>query len=154
MTSGNNQDYNKKIVLFFLAYRSLIEEPDQIAKKYGLQRVHHRILFFIGQVPGVSGNELLNILEVTKQAMNHPLRELKEKNFIVTETDIKDKRIKRLFLTNDGRRVLDELTQVQIDQMKAIFSKLGQEHVDGWTSVMEEYAMLRPNWTFISRELI
>ena len=76
--------------------------------------------------------------------MNVPLRQLKEKKYITTDTDEKDKRIKRLFLTESGKQLLDELTEVQIKQMESIFNQLGKEHEDAWIKVMEAYAVERP----------
>lgn len=143
-TVHDNQHF-KKIALFFFAYRSFNEKPDIIAEKYNIQRVHHRLLFFIGNLPGLSINELLTLLEVTKQAVNGPLRQLKDKKYIITDTDESDKRIKRLFLTESGKQLLDELTEVQIEQMESIFNQLGKEHEDSWIKVMEAYAVERPN---------
>lgn len=142
--SDHQKDINKKVALFYFAYRSLIERPDQIAEKYHIQRMHHRILFFIGNLPGVSVNELLNILEVTKQALNAPLRQLKEKSYITTVSDEQDKRIKRLFLTENGSEVLDELTQAQTEQLEAIFSQFSCETIKNWVEVMEQFAKERP----------
>ncbi|MBW7475838.1 MarR family transcriptional regulator [Paenibacillus oenotherae] len=139
----------KKIALFFFAYRSLNEKPDRIAEKYAIQRVHHRILFFIGHLPGLSVNELLTILEVTKQALNVPLRQLREKNYITTDSDPHDKRIKRLHLTGSGSELLQELTAVQMEQLQAIIDKVGASHIAAWTKVMEEYAEERPGSKYL-----
>ncbi|MBP0724441.1 MarR family transcriptional regulator [Bacillus sp. RG28] len=140
----HKEDSYKKIALFYFAYRSLTEKPDQVAEKYGIQRVHHRILFFIAQIPGVSVNQLLTVLEVTKQSLNLPLRQLKDKGYIVTISPEEDKRIKQHYLTDSGKDLLKELSKVQIDQMEEIFSILGKDYEEKWTTVMEEYAKIRP----------
>lgn len=139
----------KKIALFFFAYRSFNEKPDMIAEKYDIQRVHHRILFFVGHFPGLSVNELLAILEVTKQALNAPLRHLKEKGCIITDADPRDKRVKRLFLTDSGSQLLQKLTKVQMEQLQAIIDKVGDAHIDAWTKVMEEFAIERPGSKYL-----
>ncbi len=62
--------------LFFFAYRSFTARPDKFLDKKGFNRVHHRIIYFVGQNPGLSVNALLKILGVSKQALNAPLRQL------------------------------------------------------------------------------
>ena len=57
------------IELFYFAYRSFTAVPDQILQDKGLGRVHHRILYFVGRNPGLNINELLTILQVSKQAL-------------------------------------------------------------------------------------
>ena len=36
---------NEALALFYFAYKTFTEKPDEIIKEYGIQRVHHRILF-------------------------------------------------------------------------------------------------------------
>jgi DNA-binding MarR family transcriptional regulator len=140
----HEDDIYKKLALFYFAYRSFKEKPDKVAEKYDIQRVHHRILFFISQIPGVSVNQLLTVLEVTKQSLNVPLRQLKDKGYIISVSPEEDKRIKQLYLTESGKALLKELSQVQIEQMEEIFSILGKDYEEKWTTVMQEYAKIRP----------
>ena len=64
------------IELFYFAYRSFTAGPDRILLDKGLGRVHHRVLYFVGRNPRININELLQILGVSKQALNGPLRKL------------------------------------------------------------------------------
>ncbi|WP_139692355.1 MarR family winged helix-turn-helix transcriptional regulator [Sporolactobacillus terrae] len=131
-------------MLFYFGYRTFTEKPDQIIEKYGIQRVHHRILFFIAQVPGITVNDLLSILEVSKQALNTPLRLLSEKNLIkMVQADF-DKRYKLLYLTEQGKQLESKLSHVQREQMKTIFDSLGSNHQKAWIDVMNALAKVRP----------
>jgi len=149
----HNEDIYKKQALFYFAYRSFKEKPDLVAEKYGIQRVHHRILFFIAQIPGVNVNQLLTVLEVTKQSLNLPLRQLKDKGYIVTVSPEEDKRIKQLYLTDSGKDLLKELSKGQIEQMEEIFSILGKDYEEKWTTVMQEYAKIRPGVKLLNLDL-
>ncbi|BBO00059.1 MarR family transcriptional regulator [Sporolactobacillus terrae] len=138
------QQLNKVLMLFYFGYRTFTEKPDQIIEKYGIQRVHHRILFFIAQVPGITVNDLLSILEVSKQALNTPLRLLSEKNLIkMVQADF-DKRYKLLYLTEQGKQLESKLSHVQREQMKTIFDSLGSNHQKAWIDVMNALAKVRP----------
>lgn len=142
--NDEEQKLNEVLMLFYFAYRTFTEKPDQMIERYGIQRVHHRILFFIARVPGITVNELFTVLEVSKQAMNMPLRQLYEKGFIEAEQAKFDKRYKQLFLTEKGHQLEQELSKVQREQMKEIFSSLGGDHQEAWTDVMEELSKMRP----------
>ena len=52
-----NNDYEN--LLFYFAYKTFITTADEIIKDYGLHRQHHRFLFFIEKVPGISIKDLL-----------------------------------------------------------------------------------------------
>ena len=59
-----NNDYEN--LLFYFAYKTFITTADEIIKDYGLNRQHHRFLFFIEKVPGISIKDLLKKLEISK----------------------------------------------------------------------------------------
>lgn len=138
------QQLNKVLMLFYFGYRTFTEKPDQIIEKYGIQRVHHRILYFIAQVPGITVNDLLSILEVSKQALNAPLRVLSEKNLITMVQADYDKRYKLLYLTEQGKQLESKLSHVQREQMKTIFNSLGPNYQEAWIDVMNALAKVRP----------
>lgn len=142
--NAEEQKLNEVLMLFYFAYRTFTEKPDQMIEKYGIQRVHHRILFFIARIPGITVNELFTVLEVSKQALNVPLRQLHEKGFITAEHAEFDKRYKQLFLTEKGKQLEQDLSKVQKGQMKEIFSSLGGNHQEAWMNVMEELSKMRP----------
>ena len=50
MVDPNNQDtLNEALELFHFAFRAFTTGPDAILAEQGLQRVHHRILYFVVQ---------------------------------------------------------------------------------------------------------
>ena len=99
---ANQSELDQALALFHFAFRAFTTGPDKILGEYGLQRVHHRILYFVGRNPAISVNALLRILGVSKQALNGPLRTLIEGGLIHTEQDSADRRIKRLSLSTRG----------------------------------------------------
>ncbi len=124
------------IELMYFAYRGFTDGPDRILERRGLGRVHHRILYFIARNPDVSVRGLLATLDVSKQALNAPLRQLMEMNLVSSSSGIEDRRIRNLRLTAEGHRLEDELTGVQMRQLEAAFAPAGAGEERGWRKVM------------------
>lgn len=124
MTQHKEEQMNQALALFYFAYKTFTEKPDEIIKEYGIQRVHHRILFFIARFPGLSINELLSLLEISKQALHGPLRQLLEKGLIESKEAEHDRRVKQLVLTTEGAELERKLSDVQREQMSSIFQNL------------------------------
>src|ERR1700722_17377458 len=95
----------RAIELMFFAYRRFTDRPDRMLERRGLGRVHHRILYFVGANTGITVKGLLEVLAVSKQALNAPLRQLLEMNLVAQLADPGDRRLRRLALTPEGRRL-------------------------------------------------
>ena len=124
------------LAAFFFAYQAFTAKPDEILARRGLSRVHHRILFFIAQSPGLSVSELLAYLGVSKQALNAPLRQLIEMKLIAVKIAEHDKRVKQLSLTDAGQKLENQLTSLQMQHLETAFSAAGTTAEDGWIKVM------------------
>jgi DNA-binding MarR family transcriptional regulator len=131
-------DLHEAIEQFYFAYRGFTDRPDRILERRGLGRVHHRILYFIGRRPDVSVRGLLDLLAVSKQALNAPLRQLIEMDLVGVEAGALDRRVKNLRLTASGRKLEAELTEAQTRHLRAAFDRAGAEAQQGWTAVMGE----------------
>ncbi len=128
----------------YFAYRAFTDRPDRILERRGLGRVHHRILYFVGRNPGVSVKGLLDVLAVSKQALNAPLRRLVELNLVVVIANERDRRIKNLDLTAEGRRLEAALTGAQMLHLEAALERAGPAAEKGWRRVMAELASNQP----------
>jgi DNA-binding MarR family transcriptional regulator len=133
-----SDDLHVAIEQFYFAYRGFTDRPDRILERRGLGRVHHRILYFIGRRPEVSVRGLLDLLAVSKQALNAPLRQLIEMGLVGVEAGVQDRRVKNLRLTPQGARLEAELTEAQTRHLRAAFDRAGAEAQAGWSAVMAE----------------
>jgi len=122
---------------FYFAYRAFTARPDRILEQRGLGRVHHRILYFVGRNSGLSVNELLNTLGVSKQALNAPLRQLIEMKLIATQIASHDKRIKKLMLSDTGKKLETQLTQTQMKHLGDVFDEHGSKAERAWLDLMK-----------------
>jgi DNA-binding MarR family transcriptional regulator len=131
---------NDSLELFFFAYREFTAYPDRILTERGLQRVHHRILYFVGRNPGIGVNGLLGILGVSKQALHGPLRRLVAEGLVASTVAEQDRRARELRLTPEGERLEAALSGSQRERMDAIFAAAGTEREQAWRDVMSRVA--------------
>lgn len=122
---------------FYFGYRAFTAPPDRILDQRGLGRVHHRILYFVGRHPQISVNSLLSILNVSKQALNAPLRQLIEMHLVEIITAEHDRRVRQLSLTATGKKLEARLTGTQMKQLQAVFEMVGENAAAGWHQVMD-----------------
>ena len=129
-------ELNTSLELFFFAYREFTAYPDRILEERGLQRVHHRILYFVARNPGIGVNGLLGILGVSKQALHGPLRRLLGEGLIASAIAEQDRRGRELRLTAKGEELEAALSGSQRERMAAVFEAAGPEREQAWRDVM------------------
>ena len=137
-----DEQLRQGIEAMFFAYRGFTADPDRILADMAYGRAHHRAIHFINRAPGTAVNNLLNILGVTKQSLNRVLRTLIADGLVQSKVGRNDKRERHLFLTDDGRKLEQELSDAQRARMRLAFRTAGPEAVAGFRTVLE--AMMDP----------
>lgn len=132
----SEHELRNSIELMYFAYRGFTSHADKILEEKGLGRLHHRILYFIGRNNGLSVSELIKILSISKQALNVPLRQLIEQDYVSTNTDTKDKRLKRLYLSEAGKALEIQLIEKQMQQLSEAFSIIDNNEFMAWQKIM------------------
>jgi DNA-binding MarR family transcriptional regulator len=135
-SSPSEAQLRQAIEYLYYAYRSFTERPDKILEKRGLGRVHHRILYFVGRNPGTTVNALLATLQVSKQALNAPLRQLLAMQLIDAQIAPHDGRVRHLSLTRSGSKLEAQLSGTQMEQLRQAFEAAGPQARAGWNAVM------------------
>jgi DNA-binding MarR family transcriptional regulator len=133
-------ELNAALELMHFSYRAFTAGPDRILEGRGLQRVHHRILYFVGRHPGISVNGLLSILAVSKQALNAPLRQLQEMRLVDSRSATADRRVRELSLTSEGARLETSLSGLQRREFEKVFRAAGEHSERLWRDVMARIA--------------
>lgn len=126
------------IELMYFAYRSFTADPDRILAKRQYGRAHHRAIHFINRSPGLTVNDLLETLGVTKQSLNRVLRQLVADGLVESRIGAADRRQRLLYLTETGRALEAELSSAQRARMRAAFSNAGPDAVVGFRKVLEQ----------------
>ena len=109
------------VYLLLNAYKETFSDPREILKKKSIGIAHFRTLHLIERDEGISVNELLYKLKITKQSLNRVLRDLKRLKMIKHVRDKVDTRRKLLFLEGDGKKIYSEIFE---SQRKRIFNAL------------------------------
>lgn len=126
------------IELMYFAYRGFTADPDRILAARGYGRAHHRAIHFINRRPGLTVNELLDLLGVTKQSLNRVLRQLVDDGLVESRVGVADRRHRNLCLTPAGADLEQALSSAQRRRMRAAFSAAGPEAVHGFRHVLEQ----------------
>ncbi len=132
----NHQKFLKGMELLYFGYRDFISWPDDVLHTYGFGRAHHRVLHFVGRNAGLKVAELLKLLNITKQSLSRVLSTLVEKGYIRQDIGAQDRRQRLLYLTDQGQKLLDSITEHQKDHMLKAFEKAGDSSVEGFWKVL------------------
>ena len=115
------------IQLLLYAYRETFSDPIDVLKKNSLGPAHYRALHLVERDEGISINELLFKLKITKQSLNRVLKDLKRLKILKMQKDIEDSRRKLLYLDQNGKKFYREVFE---SQKKRIFNALKQSDSD------------------------
>lgn len=130
------EELRQAMELLFFAYRDFTAVPDRILARYGFGRAHHRVIYFVGRNPQITVSELLRILQITKQSLSRVLGQLVREGFIVQRPGLRDRRQRRLELTDKGRALERELTEAQRQIVARAYREAGAEAVEGFRRVL------------------
>ena len=84
----------------------------------------------------MSVSDLLDILQITKQSLSRVLSQLVSEGYILQKQGTRDRRQRLLELTEQGRRLEEELTEHQRQRIERAFRDAGAEAVEGFRKVM------------------
>ncbi len=132
----DHEKFLKGMELLYFAYRDFISWPDDMLQTQGFGRAHHRVLHFVGRNGGLKVAELLKLLNITKQSLSRVLSTLVEKGHIRQDIGTEDRRQRLLYLTEQGRDLLDSIAEHQKDHMLKAFEKAGDQSVEGFWKVL------------------
>ncbi len=130
------EELRRGIELLFYAYRDFTSDPDDILKKYGFGRAHHRVVHFVGRAPGMPVAELLAILKITKQSLSRVLSQLVREGFVEQRQGDRDRRQRLLYLTERGVQLERELSTPQRARVAQAYREAGAEAVAGYQKVL------------------
>lgn len=114
----SERDTVELIELLFFAYRDFVSDPDEILGQFGFGRAHHRVVHFVGRDLGMTVQQLLDILRITKQSLGRVLKELIEKGYVFQKEGEQDRRQRLLYLTEKGEELRQRLMRPQINRIR------------------------------------
>ena len=110
--------------------RLLRKTFDRHARTIGLTRAQWRVLAHLSRNEGIKQAGLAEILEIKPITLARLLDRLDAHGWVERRLDPKDKRARRLFLTNKGRSIIRELRVVALSVREEALSGLTESEQD------------------------
>ena len=104
------KEYIEKI---FNGYRETVADAKKVLDKHSLGTAHNKVIHLLSMYEGISISELLKRLKVTKQSLNRVLKDLIKLEIIEFKKDEQDTRVKHIFLNEKGKKIFNEIFQLQ-----------------------------------------
>ena len=120
----------------FVSYRETFSDSKKILNKYSIGLAHHKVIHLLSMYEGISISELLKRLKVTKQSLNRVLKDLIKLDIITFKKDDLDTRIKHVYLNDKGKRIFDEIFNLQKKRIYNALLNSKSEEVINFDTVM------------------
>jgi DNA-binding MarR family transcriptional regulator len=133
-------DLDAALELMYYGWRGMTLLADQYLATVGLSRAHYRILYVVARQPDISIGALIEILGISKQALNRPLNLLLQRKLLSSKRSPEQHRSKLLRLTDEGKRVEARASGHERKVMSEAFGRVGPPGAAAWMAVMEVIA--------------
>ena len=121
----------------FVSYRETFSDTKKILDKYSIGVAHQKVILLISMYEGISITSLLKKLKVTKQSLNRVLKDLIKLEVISFEKDDQDTRVKHLYLNEKGKKVFNEIFEIQKKRIYNALLSSSSEEVINFDSVLK-----------------
>ena len=129
-------DLDAALELMYYGWRGMTLAADRYLATLGLSRPHHRILYVVARQPDISIGALVDILGISKQAVNRPLGLLLERKLLTSRRSVEQHRSKLLRLTESGRRTEQRASGYERAVLREAFDLVGPPGAAAWMAVM------------------
>ena len=122
----------------FISYRETFSDSKKILSKYRIGLAHQKVIHLISMYEGISISKLLKRLKVTKQSLNRVLKDLIKLEVIIFKKGDQDTRIKHIFLNEKGRKLFNEIFEIQKKRIHNALLKSSSEEVINFDNVLKK----------------
>ena len=129
------KQYIEKI---FNGYRETVADAKKVLDKHALGTAHNKVIHLISLYEGITISNLLRKLKVTKQSLNRVLNDLVKIKAIEFKRDEIDTRVKHVYLTEDGKKIFDEIFSAQKKRIYDAFLSSESNDVISFDKVLKK----------------
>jgi DNA-binding MarR family transcriptional regulator len=122
----------------FIGYRETFSDSKKILNKYKIGLAHQKVIHLLSMYEGISISELLRRLKVTKQSLNRVLKDLIKLEVIIFKKNDQDTRIKHIFLNEKGKKIFNEIFEIQKKRIHSALLSSSSEEVINFDSVLKK----------------
>ena len=122
----------------FVGYRETFSDAKKVLDKYSIGLAHHKVIHLLSMYQGITISELLKRLKVTKQSLNRVLKDLIKLEIITFKKDDQDTRVKHVFLNEKGKKIFNEIFDLQKKRISNALLNSSSEEVINFDLVLSK----------------
>jgi DNA-binding MarR family transcriptional regulator len=122
----------------FVSYRETFSDAKKVLDRYSIGLAHHKVIHLLSMYQGISISELLKRLKVTKQSLNRVLKDLIKLEIIIFKKDDQDTRVKHVFLNEKGKKIFNEIFDLQKKRIYDALLNSSSEEVINFDNVLSK----------------
>jgi DNA-binding MarR family transcriptional regulator len=122
----------------FVSYRETFSDAKKVLDRYSIGLAHHKVIHLLSMYQGISISELLKRLKVTKQSLNRVLKDLIKLDIIIFKKDEHDTRVKHVFLNERGKKIFNEIFDLQKKRIYNALLNSSSEEVINFDNVLSK----------------
>ncbi len=122
----------------FISYRETFSDSKKILNRYKIGLAHQKVIHLLSMYEGISISELLKKLKITKQSLNRVLKDLIKLEIIIFKKDEQDTRVKHIFLNDRGKKIFDEIFEIQKKRIHSALLNSSSEEVINFDNVLKK----------------
>ncbi len=117
-----------------------------IEKEHGIPRPEFVVLYSLGLSDGLTASAICSSSGFPKNTISRAIQKLVDKNIIRREVDQADLRSFVLYITEEGRRIVDQAMQPMVEREKAMVSSLTPAEQLMLSELLAKVVVDSPNW--------
>ena len=122
----------------FVSYRDTFSDAKKVLDKHSIGLAHHKVIHLLSMYQGISISELLKRLKVTKQSLNRVLKDLIKLEILTFKKDDQDTRVKNVFLNEKGKKIFNEIFDLQKKRIYNALLNSSSEEVINFDNVLSK----------------
>ena len=122
----------------FISYRETFSDAKKVLDKHSIGLAHHKVIHLLSMYEGISISELLKRLKVTKQSLNRVLKDLIKLEIVTFIKDDQDTRVKHVFLNEKGKKLFNEIFNLQKKRIYHALLKSTSDEVINFDNVLSK----------------
>ena len=122
----------------FVSYRETFSDAKKVLDRYSIGLAHHKVIHLLSMYQGISISELLKRLKVTKQSLNRVHKDLIKLEIIIFKKDDQDTRVKHVFLNEKGKKIFNEIFDLQKKRIYNALLNSSSEEVINFDNVLSK----------------
>ena len=122
----------------FIGYRETFSDSKKILDKYSIGLAHQKVIHLLSTYEGISISDLLKKLKITKQSLNRVLKDLIQLDIVIFKKGEQDTRIKHVFLNEKGKKIFNEIFEIQKKRIYNALLNSSSEEVLNFDSILNK----------------